>query len=100
MGRVRSLGIPFGKSFEAPEEKFPGYIREYGFALAYQRFLWEGLFTGVHVMPAWQTFVNDNGEKIDNGFQIFNTYRVGYHVNLFKEYISLICDGNSQSNLG
>ncbi len=40
-----SLGLLFGKSFEAPEEKFPGYIWEYGFALAYQRFLWEGLFT-------------------------------------------------------
>ncbi len=80
-----SLGIPYGKSFEAPEEKFPGYIREYGFALAYQRFLWKGLYTGIHVMPAWQTFVNDKGSKIDNGFQIFNTYRAGYHFKLFKD---------------
>ena len=79
------LGIPYGKSFESEEEKFPGYIREYGFAIAYQRFLWKGLYAGVHVMPAWQTFINDNGNKIDNGFQIFNTYRVGYHVKLFKD---------------
>lgn len=79
------LGIPYGKSFESAEEKFPGYIHEYGFAIAYQRFLWEGLFAGVHVMSAWQTFVNDNGNKIDNGFQIFNTYQVGYHVKLFKD---------------
>jgi hypothetical protein len=85
LGRVRSLGIPFGKSFEAPEEKFPGYIRKYGFDLAYQRFLWKGVYTAIHVMPAWQTFVNDNGNKIDNGFQIFNTYRVGYHIKLFKD---------------
>jgi hypothetical protein len=80
-----SLGIPYGSSFEAPDEKFPGYIREYGFAIVYQRFLWKGLYTAVHVMPAWQTFVNDNGNKIDNGFQIFNTYRIGYHVKLFKD---------------
>ncbi len=80
-----SLGIPYGKSFQAAEEEFPGYIREYGFALAYQRFLWKGLYAGVHVMPAWQTFVNDNGNKIANGFQIFNTYRVGYHIKIFKD---------------
>lgn len=79
------LGIPYGNSFESPEEKFPGYIREYGFALAYQRFWWKGLYTGVHVMNAWQSFVDDNGNKIDNGFQVFNTYRVGYHFKLFKD---------------
>jgi len=79
------LGIPYGKSFQAPEEEFPGYIREYGFALTYQRFLWKGLYAGVHVMNAWQSFVNEDGNKIDNGFQIFNTYRVGYHIKLFKD---------------
>lgn len=79
------LGIPYGDSFEAPEEEFPGFIREKGFAFAYQRFFWKGLYAGVHVMNAWQTFVDTNGDKIDNGFQIFNTYRVGYHVKLFKD---------------
>lgn len=68
-----------------PDEEFPGFIREYGFALAYQRFLWKGLYAGVHVMNAWQSFVNEDGNKIDNGFQIFNTYRVGYHIKLFKD---------------
>jgi hypothetical protein len=66
------------------EEKFPGYIREFGFALVYQRFWWKGLYTGVHVMSAWQNFVNENNKKIDDGFQIFNTYRLGYHIKLFK----------------
>ncbi len=79
------IGIPYGKSFEAEGEGFPGYIREYGFSLAYYRFLWKGLFAQVDVMPAWQTFVNDNGTKIGNGFQIFNTYSIGYHVKLFKD---------------
>ncbi len=80
-----SLGIPYGPSYEAPEEQFPGYIREYGFALVYQRFLWKGLYAGVHVMSAWQSFVDDNGVKIDDGFQIFNTYRLGYHFKFFKD---------------
>ncbi len=80
-----SLGIPYGDSFQAPEEIFPGYIREFGFALAYQRFLWKGLYTGVHVMNAWQTFSDDDNQKIDDGFQIFNTYRVGYHIKLFND---------------
>ena len=80
-----SLGIPYGKSYEAPEEKFPGHIREVGFALAYQKFIWKGLYTGVHIMPAWQSFVDENGTKIDKGFQLFNTYRLGYHVKLAKD---------------
>lgn len=80
-----SLGIPYGKNFQAPEEEFPGYIREFGFAIAYQRYLWKGLYAGVHVMNAWQSFVDDNGKKIDNGFQLFNTYRIGYHFKLFND---------------
>ena len=79
-----SLGIPYGDAFEAPEWQFPGYIREYGFALAYQRFWWKGLYTGIHVMNAWQSFVGTDGVQIDRGFQLFNTYRLGYHVKLFK----------------
>ncbi|KGL63464.1 hypothetical protein [Polaribacter sp. Hel1_85] len=81
----KPLGLPYGPSFNAPEEKFPGYIHEKGFAVAYQRFLWKGLYTGVHVMSAWQSFVNTNDKKIDNGFQVFNTYRLGYHFKLFGD---------------
>lgn len=80
-----SLGIPYGKSYEAPEEQFPGYIREFGIALAYQRYLYKGLYTGIHVMNAWQSFVDDTDQKIDKGYQIFNTYRMGYHFKLFHD---------------
>ncbi|MBC3789242.1 endo-beta-N-acetylglucosaminidase D [Spirosoma sp. LMG 31448] len=47
--------------------------------------MWKGLYAELNVMPTWQTFVNTDGRKIDNGFQIFNTYRVGYHIKLFKD---------------
>jgi hypothetical protein len=81
------LGINpiFNKVYGTPEEKFPGYIRDYGIAIAYQRFLWKGLYLAVHVMPTMQTFVDENGDKLDNGFMIFNTNRVGYHIKLFKD---------------
>lgn len=79
------LGIPYGSSYEAPEEEFPGHIREFGFALAYQHYWYKGLYNAIHVMNAWQTFTDENGEKIENGFQIFNTYRLGYHCKLFKD---------------
>lgn len=79
------IGIPYGKSFEAEGEGFPGHIREYGVSLNYQRFLRKRLFAQVDVMPAFQSFVNEGGDKIDDGFQIFNTYSIGYHVKLFKD---------------
>lgn len=80
------LGInPFyNKAYGTPEEQFPGYIRDYGFAVAYQRFFWKGLYVAIHLMPAWQTYVNVNGSKAGSGFMIFNTNRVGYHIAFLK----------------
>jgi hypothetical protein len=75
----------FNKSYGRAEEKFPGYVREYGISVAYQRFMWNGLYAELNVMPTLQRFVNEQGQKIDNGFQVFNTYRVGYHIKLFKD---------------
>lgn len=81
------LGInPFyNKAYGTPEEKFPGNIREYGFGVAYQRYLWKGLYTAVHIQAMWQTFKNESGNKVGDGFNIFNTNRIGYHFKLFKD---------------
>ena len=75
----------FNKSYGKPQEQFPGYVREYGVSLSYQRFLYHGLYTELNVMPTWQSFINNDGRKIDKGFQVFNTYRIGYHIKLFKD---------------
>ncbi|MBK0383068.1 hypothetical protein I5M32_08865 [Pedobacter sp. SD-b] len=75
----------FNKSYGKAEEKFPGYVREFGLSIAYQRFIWNGLYAEFNVMPSSQKFVNEGGNKIDNGFQVFNTYRIGYHVKLFSD---------------
>lgn len=81
------LGInPFyNKAYGTPEEKFTGYIREYGIGLAYQRYVSKSFYVAVHAMPMWQTFRNENGDKAGNGFIIFNTYRIGYHIKLLKD---------------
>lgn len=77
---------PFlNEAYKKPEEKFPGYVREIGITVSYQRFLWKGLYAQLDAMPTWQIFVNDNGNKIKDGFQIFNSYRLGYHIKLFKD---------------
>jgi len=75
----------YSKSYGTPEEKFPGYIRDFGIGIAYQRYFWKGLYAAVHVMPMLQKYVNENGKNVGNGFMIFNTYRIGYHIKLFKD---------------
>jgi len=72
-------------AYKKPEERFPGYIREYGITFSYQRFIWKGLYAQLDVMPTLQHFMNDNGKKIDDGFQIFNSYRIGWHFKLFGD---------------
>jgi hypothetical protein len=79
------LGIPYGKSFEAPEEKFPGYIREFGIGLAYQHFWWKGLYMGIHVLNAAQKFMDGDSRKIKNGYQLFMTCRLGYQLKFFRD---------------
>ena len=78
------LGIPWGKSREAPGEQYPGYVRDYGVALVYQRFWWKGAYTAVHAMSAIEEYVDSDNKKIQNGYQLFMTYRLGYHFQLFK----------------
>lgn len=79
------LGIPYGPSFDAPEEKYPGYVRAYGAGGAYQRRVWRGSFLGVHATFLRQQYVDDQGARIASGFQLFLAGRVGYHVSLLRD---------------
>ncbi|MCR9063391.1 MAG: hypothetical protein NXI00_05470 [Cytophagales bacterium] len=79
------LGIPYGKNYNAPSEKYPGFVREFGIALAYQRFIWKGFYAAIHGMNTLQRYVDNDGNKIQNGYQLFMTYRAGYHIPLFKK---------------
>lgn len=78
------LGMPWEKLFDRERENFPGYVRQKVVGLAYNRFWWKGLYTGVHAMNAFQTYRNEDKTKITNGYTLFMTYRLGYQVKLFK----------------
>ena len=78
------LGIPYGDSFEAPAEKYPGHVRDFGIAVVYQRFWWKGAYTAIHAMNTLQEYTDEDNKKIQNGYMLFMTYRLGYHVQLFK----------------
>jgi hypothetical protein len=78
------LGIPYGPSYESSDEKYPGSVREFGIGAAYQRTLWRGLYSAAHALPLLQHYQDENGQKIQSGFQLFLTGRLGYHVPLFS----------------
>lgn len=80
------LGMPWKEIVDEQREQynFPGYVRQYVLGLAYNRFWWKGLYTGVHAMNAFQTYRNEDKTKITNGYTLFMTYRLGYQVKLFK----------------
>lgn len=78
------LGIPWGDSFDAPGENYPGYVRQNVIGIAYNHFWWEGLYTAVHAMSAFQEYFDVNDAKIVDGYTLFVTYRLGYQLKLFR----------------
>ena len=78
------LGIPYGKDYEAPEEKYPGHVQEFGIGIVYQRFLWKGAYASIDASNMSVKYMDENDKKIQNGYTLFMTYRLGYHVKFFK----------------
>jgi len=78
------IGIPYGPSFESPDESYPGYVRAYGIGLGYQRYLYKGFFSAVQATPFLQQFYDLENKLIQNGFQLFIQLRLGHHFKLFK----------------
>jgi hypothetical protein len=83
------LGMPWEEIVDEKRAQynFPGYVRQYVLGVAYNRFWWKGLYTGVHAMNAFQTYRNEDKTKITNGFTLFMTYRLGYQIKIFKNRI-------------
>lgn len=79
------LGIPYGKSWGDRNENYPGFVRALGVALAYKRFLYQGLYTALHAANMHQSYVAENGSTIQTGYQLFVTWRIGYHIEFFDE---------------
>lgn len=79
------IAIPLWDSrFGSPEEEYPGYVRSFGLGLAYQRFLWKGLFTTVAATPFLQNFYSDDNDHLDSGFQLYMQLHTGYQIDFFK----------------
>jgi hypothetical protein len=70
---------------ETESEFYPGYLRETGIGITYQRMLWKGLFATVEVVPQFQTYMDLDGNKLGNGFKVYNSYHLGYHLAFGKK---------------
>ena len=70
---------------ESGTEYYDGYLRETGIGITYQRMLWKGLFVAVEVLPQIQTYTDLDGNKIKNGFKVYNSLHLGYHISIGKK---------------
>jgi hypothetical protein len=80
------MGIPiWDPLFQEESEWYPGRIKEFGIGIAYQRFLYKGLFAAIEILPLKKTYLEENGNDIENGFKLYTSYHIGYHIPLFKD---------------
>lgn len=80
------LGIDIWDSkFLDKDYFFKGRLRETGVGLTYQRKLWKGLFATLELLPLFTKYLDENGIELGNGFKLYNSYHLGYHVPLFKK---------------
>jgi hypothetical protein len=70
---------------ESGTEYYDGFLRETGIGVTYQRMLWKGLFASIEVLPQIQTYTDLDGNKIKNGFKLYNSIHLGYHFAFFKK---------------
>jgi hypothetical protein len=80
---IAPVGIPYGPSFDSPEEGYPGHVREAGVGASYQRLLRGNVYSAVHVLPLVKRYFDEEDEHIQNGFRLFLTGRAGYQLKLF-----------------
>lgn len=84
------MGIPIKDAILKNESTFfPGKLKESGIGFTYQRLLWKGLFATIEIMPLKKTYLDVNNKKIGNGFKLYTSYHLGYHVPLFKNRMYL-----------
>jgi len=82
------MGMPMHEQLEFDENNFyPGRLRETGLGVTYQRTLWKGLFATIEVLPQLKTYMDKNDKKIGNGFKLYTSYHIGYHISFFKDRV-------------
>lgn len=66
-------------------EFFPGRLKESGIGITYQRILWKGLFSSIEILPLLKSYLDEDNKKIGNGFKLYTSYHLGYHIPMFKD---------------
>ena len=84
------MGIPMWDPLLMKESEFyPGRIRESGIGITYQHFLWKGLYTQIEILPLRKIYLDENKKKTGDGFKLYTSYHIGYHLPLFKNRLFL-----------
>lgn len=79
------MGMPMEEQLTFDEDNFyPGRLRETGIGVTYQRMLWKGLFVATEILPQLKTYLDKDNHKINDGFKLYTSYHLGYHIPLFK----------------
>ena len=66
---------------------FPGKVQALGAGLAYKKFLWKWAYAQIHSTAFKQNYLDEENIKIQSGFQLFNTIRLGYQFRFFKNRV-------------
>ena len=78
------MGIQWGDGLldkvDNGSEYYPGFVRHSGIGLSYQRMLWKGLFSTLEVLPQYKTYLDEDNKKIKNGFKLYTSVHLGYHI--------------------
>ena len=77
---------PLG-TYGSSEEFYPGKVKAYGLGLGYQRFLWKKLYSTVEPTFFLQQFYDTADKHIQNGFQLYLQFIVGYRFEFFKKRV-------------
>jgi hypothetical protein len=75
---------PLG-TYGSSEEFYPGKVKASGIGLGYQRFHWKNLFTTVEPTFFLQQFYDAEGKKMQNGFQLYLQFILGYRFEFLKK---------------
>ena len=86
---LEPMGIPWGPDKMQGSEYYPGRVKEIGVGICYQRMLWKGLFASTEIMPMKKIFLDEDGNKLDEGFRLYTSWHLGYHVPLFRNRLFL-----------
>ncbi len=79
------MGMPMQEQLKFDEDNFyPGRLIESGIGVTYQRMIWKGLFVTTEILPQLKTYLDENNTKLGNGFKLYTSYHIGYHLSFFK----------------